>query len=111
MSKNANQSKASSRLIENTVLKILPPVTPKQGKCLEFILNFFIENRYYPTQREVAAAMGIRSNTAEMYIQPLVQKGYLTRESGKQRNIRLMPEALERLEMIGVNVQDRLSDS
>jgi DNA-binding MarR family transcriptional regulator len=93
------------------VLKVLPPVTPKQGKCLEFILNFFIEKRYYPTQREVAAAMGIQSNTAEMYIQPLVQKGYLTRESGKQRNIRLTPEALERLEMMGVKVQDRLADS
>jgi DNA-binding MarR family transcriptional regulator len=108
MNEQDNQSKVAARLMEHTTLKVLPPVTSKQGKCLEFILKFFVENRYYPTQREVATAMGIQSNTAEMYIQPLVAKGYLTREPGKQRNIRLQPEALERLELMGVNVQDRL---
>jgi DNA-binding IclR family transcriptional regulator len=90
-------------------LKVLPPVTKKQAKCLEFILNYFLEHRYYPTQREVAIEMGIHSNTAEMYLQPLVEKGYLTRESKKQRNIRLTQDALERLALLGVNVQGRLA--
>ncbi len=91
-------------------LKVLPPVTEKQAKCLEFILNYFLEHRYYPTQREVAKEMGIQSNTAEMYLQPLVEKGYLTRESKKQsRNIRLTQSALERLALLGVNVQGRLA--
>ena len=66
-------------------MKVLPPVTEKQGRCLEFILNYFLENRYYPTQREVAEAMKVRSNTAEMYLQPLEHKGYLVREPGRQR--------------------------
>jgi Mn-dependent DtxR family transcriptional regulator len=90
-------------------LKVLPPVTEKQAKCLEFILNYFLENRYYPTQREVAKEMGIQSNTAEMYLQPLEDKGYLTREPNKQRNIRLTQDGLERLKMLGVNVEDRLA--
>lgn len=89
--------------------RVLPPVTEKQGKCLEFILNYFLENRFYPTQREVALAMGVKSNTAEMYIQPLESKGYLMRKPGRQRNIRLTPDALERLKLLGVNVQDRLA--
>jgi DNA-binding MarR family transcriptional regulator len=90
-------------------LKVLPPVTDRQGKCLIYILNYLIENRYYPTQRELALAMGVRSNTAEMYVQPLVAKGYLVREPGKQRNIRLTQEALERLKLLGVNVEERLA--
>lgn len=89
-------------------LKVLPPLTDNQAKCLEFILNFFAEHRYYPTQREMAEAMNIKSNTAEMYVAPLVQKGYLQREPGKQRNIRLTGDALERLQMMGVDVRDRL---
>jgi DNA-binding MarR family transcriptional regulator len=91
------------------LLKVLPPVTEKQGKCLQFILSYFLENRFYPTQREVALAMGVRSNTAEMYIQPLESKGYLVREPGRQRNIRLTGDGLERLRLLGVNVQDRLA--
>jgi DNA-binding MarR family transcriptional regulator len=96
-------------------LKVLPPVTEKQAKCLEFILNYFLEYRYYPTQREVAKAMGIQSTTAEMYLQPLEEKGYLNRERnkkskrGKQRNIRLTQNGLERLELLGINVQERLA--
>jgi DNA-binding MarR family transcriptional regulator len=89
-------------------LRVLPPLTAKQGKCLQFILGYFLENRYYPTQRELAVVMGIQSNTAEMYLQPLEQKGYLMREPNKQRNIRLTQAALERLQLMGVNVQGLL---
>jgi DNA-binding MarR family transcriptional regulator len=90
-------------------LKVLPPLTDKQAKCLEFILNFFAEHRYYPTQREVAEEMDIRSNTAAMYLAPLIQKGYLLRgPKGHRRNISLTNEALERLQKMGVNVRARL---
>lgn len=91
------------------LLKVLPPLTQNQARCLQYILDYFLENRYYPTHREVAREMGVRSNTAEMYLQPLVAKGYLVRERGRQRNIRLTQEALERLERLGVNVQERLA--
>lgn len=97
------------------ILKPLPPLTEKQGKCLEFILNFFAEHRYYPTQREMAEAMGIKSNTAEMYLKPLQEKGYIQRQPGKKgkgkgprRNIRLTNNALERLQKMGVDVRSRL---
>ena len=93
-------------------LKVLPHVTEKQAKCLRFIYDYLLEHRYYPTQREVAKAMEVRSSTAEMFIRPLEDKGYLTRERGeddrrKQRNIRLTPDALERLGMMGVDVGKR----
>ena len=90
-------------------LKILPPLTEKQGRCLEFILSYFAENRYYPTQREMAGAMGIKSNTAEMYLQPLEQKGYVRRKPRRQRNIRLTRDGLERLRLMGVKAEDLLA--
>lgn len=90
-------------------VKVLPPLTEKQAKCLEYIFDYFARNRYYPTHREVAAAMSVRSNTAEIYIEPLERKGYLLREEGKQRNLRLTPEALERLQLNGVDVRERLT--
>lgn len=93
-------------------LKVLPPVTDRQAKCLKFIFEYLVEHRYYPTQREVAEAMNVRSSTAEMFIKPLEDKGYLTRERGKddkrkQRNIRLTSEALEKLRMLGAEVGER----
>jgi len=93
-------------------LRVLPYLTERQAKCLKLIYDYFIEHKYYPTQREVAAAMEVRSSTAEMFIGPLEDKGYLTRERGKgdkrkQRNIRLTADALERLRLMGVNVGER----
>jgi SOS-response transcriptional repressor LexA len=92
---------------EPDLFRILPPVSKKQGKCLQFILSYFIENRYYPTQREVADAMGIKSSTVEHILQPLMQKGYLTREHKKQRNIRLTRDGIERLKLMGVTVESK----
>lgn len=93
-------------------MKVLPPLTDRQAKCLRFILSYFLENRYYPTQREIARAMDVQSSTAEMYLRPLEDKGYLKRERGKenkrkQRNIRLTPEALERLGVLDDTSDER----
>jgi DNA-binding MarR family transcriptional regulator len=79
-------------------LTVLPPLSEKQGQCLKFILEFFNEHRYYPTQREVVAAMGIKSSTAESYLEPLRRKGYLARKVKRQRrNIRLTSKARQKL--------------
>lgn len=93
-------------------MRVLPYLTDRQAKCLRLIYEYFLEHKYYPTQREVAAAMEVRSSTAEMFIGPLEDKGYLTRERGegdrrKQRNIRLTADALERLKLMGVDVGER----
>jgi DNA-binding MarR family transcriptional regulator len=88
-------------------LKILPALTKKQSECLLFIFNYYAEHRHFPTHREIARAMGSTSATAAMYIDPLVEKGYLKRASkGKTaRNIRVTVDGLERLRMMGVSVQ------
>ena len=89
-------------------LRVLPPLTDKQAECLKFVVEYFAARRYYPTQREVAAAMNLNSSTAESYFEPLVRKGYLEREPRRRRNIRLTRAAVEKLELMGVKVREQL---
>jgi Mn-dependent DtxR family transcriptional regulator len=86
-------------------LKILPALTTKQAECLLFIFNFYSSHRHFPTHREIAAAMNVRSNTAVMYLEPLIEKGYLALAASRQpRNVRLTEDGLEKLRLMGVNV-------
>ena len=81
-------------------LVVLPPLSERQAKCLKFIHDYFLEYRYYPTQREVADAMKLQSSTAETYFEPLRRKGYLQRKvRGQRSNIRLTPKARQKLEL------------
>jgi Mn-dependent DtxR family transcriptional regulator len=72
----------------------LPKVTKRQAECLRYIAGFLMQHNYYPTQREIANAMGIHSNTAYAFTEPLRKKGYL--EISKQigrRNLILTDQA------------------
>lgn len=100
---------STSALNRKITLKVLPPLTDNQAKCLKFISNYYVQHRYYPTHREVAEAMGLQTNTAEMYVQPLVRKGYLARQRGRHRNMRLTRAGISRLEMMGENVLEQLA--
>jgi SOS-response transcriptional repressor LexA len=83
-------------------LRSLPPLTERQTECLVFIYNYFIEHRYYPTQREIVQKMNLKTNSAATFIEPLRKKGYLKKEPGKRRNIDLTRMAIEKLKFIGV---------
>jgi Mn-dependent DtxR family transcriptional regulator len=85
-------------------LKVLPALTDNQAKCLLYIYNFYTEHKHFPTQREIARALGIRSNTAAMYTDPLIRKGYLVRVSERERNIRLTNDGLKRLRLMGAGI-------
>jgi len=84
------------------VLKPVEPLTDRQFECLKFIYGYFITRRFYPTQREIAEALGVRSNTAAFFTGPIEKKGYLHVEPGRRRNIRLTPLAIKLLTEKGV---------
>jgi len=85
---------------------VLPALTEKQGECLLYIFNYYARHRHFPTHREITSAMGSTSTTAAMYVDPLVEKGYLVRTGvGRQaRNIRITADGLERLRLMGVTM-------
>lgn len=72
----------------------LPKLTKRQHECLRYIAAYLMQHNDYPTQREIAIAMGIRSSTAYAFTEPLKKKGYLrlSKQFGK-RNLRLTDSA------------------
>jgi DNA-binding MarR family transcriptional regulator len=96
------------RTLESALKNTLPPLTIKQTECLKFIMEYFLDRRYYPTQREVAEAMNLNSSTAESYLKPLIQKGYLERGPHRRRNIRLTEAAVDKLELMGMEIREQL---
>ena len=72
----------------------LPKLTKRQIECLRFIAAYLMQHSDYPTQREISSAMGLRSNTAYAFTEPLKKKGYLeiSKDVGK-RNLRLTDSA------------------
>ncbi len=84
------------------ILRPIEPLTDRQFECLKFIYLYFVERRYYPTQKEIAEGLGVKSNTAAFFTEPIVKKGYLFLEPGRHRNIRLTPLAIKLLTEKGV---------
>ncbi len=81
-------------------LKVLPPLTDRQAECLMYLLTYFSEFRYYPTQREIAKKMKLKTNSAATFLEPLRKKGYLEKEPGRNRNIRLTNLAIHKLRLM-----------
>ena len=90
----------------------LPMLTEKQANCLRFLYTYFMEHRYYPTQREVMDALGVKGTNAAGYLDPLEKKGYLVRDilAGTRRNIRLTKQAIEKLELMGEVIETAIRD-
>lgn len=67
---------------------------PKELRVFEFIKGKIKEQGYAPSVREICADLNIKStSTAQMYIDRLIDKGYLERENGKSRTLKLSLEA------------------
>lgn len=102
------ESEVSKNPTKGQLPTALPPLTKRQAKCLKFIVTYYTKNRIYPTQKEIIKAMGFRSTTAEMYLQPLRQKGYLQRKlRGHSRNVRTTPKAREAIEHDNIEIIKR----
>lgn len=73
----------------------MPPVLyDKERKILEFLAHFQQKFGYSPTLREIAAGVGLKSPaTIHEHIESLIEKGYLAREDGERRSIKIVDPA------------------
>lgn len=63
---------------------------PKEKQILDFIASTMNETGYAPSVRDICAALHIKStSTVQMYIERLEAKGYIVKEAGKSRTMRL----------------------
>lgn len=76
-------------------------LTPRQAEVLAFIKDSIRSEGKVPTVREIASALGVRApGTVQDHLKALEQKGYLSREKGTSRNIRVDVDP-ERLPVLG----------
>jgi len=79
----------------------MKPLNEKQQKVLTF-LQECAQNGVPPTVREICAAAGIKStSTVHAYLKLLESEGYIDRESGRSRVIRLPGENVARVPLLG----------
>jgi repressor LexA len=71
-----------------------PAVTIRQARVVDFIRAFLADKGFPPTQAEIAAGLGFRSqNAAAEHVRLLARKGVLRVEPGLARGLRLLPQA------------------
>jgi DNA-binding MarR family transcriptional regulator len=91
-------SKPSFTTDRATGLTLFPPLTDRQMEVLAYVYQTVTRDKAYPTQREIAAAMGYNQNAAQQFLDALVKKGYLVKDpSIARRNIRLTELAMEKM--------------
>ena len=79
----------------------MKPLNEKQQKVLEFLRERAGEG-VPPSVREICAAAGIRStSTVHAYLKVLEEGGYISRQSGLNRAIRLPGENVARVPLLG----------
>lgn len=79
----------------------MKPLNEKQQKMLAF-LKERIRDGVPPTVREICAAAGIKStSTVHAYLQKLEESGYINRDTGLTRSIRIPGEAVSRVPLLG----------
>ena len=79
----------------------MKPLNEKQQKVLEYVQNCAQEG-VPPSVREICAATGIKStSTVHAYLRLLEDEGYINRQSGLNRAIRLPGESVTRIPLLG----------
>ena len=79
----------------------MKPLNEKQQKVLSF-LQERAQDGLPPTVREICAAAGIKStSTVHAYLKTPEENGYISRQSGLNRAIRLPGESVARVPLLG----------
>jgi repressor LexA len=69
-------------------------LTDRQKECLDYIIEFQEKRGYSPSIRQIADEMGgIGTNAVFGHLMALESKGYIEREAGLARAIRILARA------------------
>ncbi len=79
----------------------LESLTSTQRETLKYIINFIYENRNAPSYREIMENFGLKSTaSAHERVKKLEEKGWIYKEEGVKRAIRVSPQALNKLNRV-----------
>ena len=84
----------------------MTPLDPKEQLIFDYIKENIKKNGYSPSIRDIRTALNIKStSTVHTYLERLERKGYIQKENGKSRTLRiegLMPEDIDPSETNGL---------
>ncbi|MNR93697.1 LexA repressor [compost metagenome] len=73
----------------------MKPLTKRQAEALMHIQIFTTKHNYPPTNRELADIMGVSSSsTVHGFLDRLEKKGFISREDGKPRALKVIRNAV-----------------
>ena len=82
------------------------PLDPKEQAIFDYIKENIKKNGYSPSIRDIRTALNIKStSTVHTYLERLERKGYIQKENGKSRTLRiegLMPDEFDTKETNGM---------
>ena len=71
-------------------------ITPKQQQVFDYLTQYQQENGYPPTVREICSAIGFKSpSTAHFHLEGLIEAGYLERQTGKTRALKITAQKVQ----------------
>ena len=77
-------------------------LTKKEQDILDYIRDTISAEGYSPSVRDIRSALGIKStSTVHQYLHRLEEKGYIIKEQGKSRTIRIEGEVEHGVPLIG----------
>lgn len=68
---------------------MIRPLSERTIAVYEYIVDYMIEKTYPPTQREIAAHIGISQTSAHYHLNKLQDRGYITYPHRSSRAIEL----------------------
>ncbi|MBW1988865.1 MAG: transcriptional repressor LexA [Deltaproteobacteria bacterium] len=80
-------------------------LTARQNQVLRYVAEFLRDHGYPPTNREIAAHLGLKSpNTVHVHLKALEAKGFIRIQGGANRGIRILkapPEFSRGIPLVG----------
>jgi SOS-response transcriptional repressor LexA len=75
------------------IMQTRKQLTEKQYQTLDFVNAFVMDHGYSPTVNDVCVFFGIQNRAAQDRLDALHKNGYITKEPGKQRTMRVVKDA------------------
>ncbi len=80
-------------MTEKILMSEFPTLTTAQERTVQAVRNLIAATGMPPSLEEIGCELGCTLNTARASVRILETKGYLTRQKGKNRSIRLTAAA------------------
>lgn len=70
----------------------MTPLSRRESQLLAYIVDYIETHNQAPLHTEMSIALELHKSTTREYLDRLIKKGYLVRDYGKTRGLRVTPQ-------------------